>query len=390
MPLLVKINLKCPFDCRYCYQDPMRKIGVEKIKYNIDETIEQIKELNSNNENRQITIHGGEPLAIPIDDLEKLFKTSFEINKRSSIQTNGYLITEKHIELFKKYKTGVGVSIDGDFPCNELRGKGTPKQRKKQTKKTLQNIKRLQAEKIPVSIISVMHKKNAVGLRKELFKQFLLNMSKSGITGRLNPCCDPEFGLTQDEAIDFYTDMIDFMVENNIRHWSPFRDIINLLKGNGNSVCVFKDCDPYCTQSAYSLLADGQEGVCLRLYTDGQVYSRDTKEYNTRSQILKQSDCKDCKWWKYCKGGCSGLSIDDDWRNKDRYCKVYIACFEKISKMLKFLEIKPTKKPSKPKPYKGGFEHNDSGVRHIDSDAAPQHNDGIEHIDSGVRHIDSN
>jgi len=54
----------------------------------------------------------------------------------------GYLIDQDFIEIFKKYKTSVGLSIDGPWPCNELRGIGSREDRKKQTEKILEIVKK--------------------------------------------------------------------------------------------------------------------------------------------------------------------------------------------------------------------------------------------------------
>jgi len=192
----------------------------------------------------------------------------------------------------------------------------------------------------------------------------------------LNPCCcgKPEIDLTPSEAVEAYTDLFDFMLEEGLSGWSPFRDIINSLKGDKNVVCVYRNCDPFCTHSATSVLNDGSTGVCLRLYTDGKVYLRAKEESTIRSDVLEQTDCKDCPWWKYCYGGCTGLSKDFDWRNKDRYCEVYKALFEKASNIMKVFRIK-AKDKSKQGKSKSSGEYD--------------HLDGDEHLDGDTRHLDS-
>ena len=49
-------------------------------------------------------LFGGEPLLTDIDDLETIFKWGFEKYGGNGIQTNGTLITDRHIEMFKNYK----------------------------------------------------------------------------------------------------------------------------------------------------------------------------------------------------------------------------------------------------------------------------------------------
>jgi len=389
MPILIKMNLGCNFECEYCYQKPIRKLKDKEWNLKrVKETIRNLILTMPRGSNQQIVVHGGEPLTMPINILEQLLALSYELTGKSSIQTNGYLITDKHIELFKKYKTSVGISVDGPFQCNVLRGKGNLKDRKKQTERVLKNLNNLVEAGVSTSVITVVHKKNAIGINRDLLKSFILDLHKKGIHGRLNPCGtdDPEISLTIEEAIDFYTDMYKFMEENGIYGWSPFIDILNSLQRK-SCVCTFSGCDPYCTPSAISVLHDGSLGVCLRLYNDGKVYLRDTTPTSMRTQLLKETECKGCKWFDYCKGGCSGLSINSDWRHKDRFCEVYKALFELAHNTLKFVGIHP---PSVSQISRSRYEHLDHGIRHLDSDIENDHTDGIKHSDTGTTHLDSN
>lgn len=411
MPILLKMNLACNFNCQYCYEHPIRPeeqiIDHEKA----EETIRTLWEKQGgqgedgkpkldekgNYCGPKITLHGGEPTILPREDFEKYLALSYELTGSSGIQTNGYLIDDDMIQLFKKYRTHVGFSIDGPWPLNELRGSGSDKDRKRQTKRVLNNIKRCREEGISCSVIAVIHKHNGLGERRELLKLWVKELDSMKISGRLNPCCcgNSEIDLTPIEAVEAYTDLFDFMMKEGLSGWSPFKDVVNSLKGEKEVVCVFRNCDPFCTNSATSVLNDGSVGVCLRLYGDGKKYLRAEQQSTIRSDVLRQTDCKDCKWWPYCYGGCSGLSKEFDWRNKDRYCELYKALFEKASNVMRMMRIPIVKGVEKPRvSSRGGHwdgnEHIDGDVRHLDSDAkGGGHWDGIEHVDGDKRHVDS-
>jgi len=403
LTILLKMNLHCNFACKYCYENPIKPGFMEEIDLDAaEDTVRRIYEdYKGKNRTPTITLHGGEPTTYPKPVIDRLLSFSHKMTGRSGIQTNGYAIDDDLIEMFLKYDTGVGVSIDGPWPLNELRGIGSREDRIQQTAQILRNIDKMLDAGVRVSIIAVIHKYNAMGERREMLKQWLRQLSSKRISGRLNPCCskDPTIDLTPEEAVEVYTDLLSFMLEEGITGWSPFKDIINSLAGNPNVVCVFKDCDPFCTRSAHTILKDGSEGVCLRLYMDesGRMYLRDKQEINVRSEILRQTDCKDCKWWEHCKGGCSGLSIDFDWRNKDRYCLMYKALFERISNAMKVLEVKKPKSIAQGGSTQGGstgghwdgIEHSDGDERHLDSDTRQEdHVDGITHTDGGTIHQD--
>jgi len=389
MPILLKMNLKCNFNCDYCYQAPIRP-EEEIIDYKaVENTILDLWEkgggkdpktgkINLDKNGRYcgptITLHGGEPTIMPIKDFERYLKLSHRLTGSSGIQTNGYNITDEMVRMFKKYRTHVGFSIDGPFPLNEFRGIGSLEQKKQQTEQVIHNMNRLHNEGISSSVIAVIHKKNACPERREVFKSWIKELSEKGITGRLNECCtgNSDIDLTIQEAVDFYTDMYDFMIENGYTEWSPFKDIMNSFKGESNVVCSFRGCDPFCTSAATSVLNDGSVGVCLRLYGDGKKYLRTDLSTNIRRDVLSETDCKDCKWWEHCYGGCSGLSSGFDWRNKDRFCELYKVLFEKTEKLMKFMKYKQVKRTESHEPI--GDE---------------QHSDGMKHLDNGTLYLDS-
>jgi uncharacterized protein len=69
--------------------------------------------------------------------LEKLWKWGFDKYKSNGIQTNGSLINDQHIELFKKYNVHVGISIDGPDELSDARWYGTLETTRKKNQLTL-------------------------------------------------------------------------------------------------------------------------------------------------------------------------------------------------------------------------------------------------------------
>jgi len=101
---------------------------------------------------------------------------------------------------------------------------------------------------------------------------------------------------------------------------------------------------------------------------------RSEKTSNIRDRILIQTDCKDCKWWDYCRGGCSGHAVDNDWRNKDQFCYIHKTLFEKISNILKASNVKICHKSKSEQRFKNRGDN---------------HSDGDEHLDGNWRHLNS-
>ena len=179
--ILVKCELGCNFGCLYCYEGPI-KPGEKKPEIDY-EAVEAEIERAYGIRPSTICLHGGEPTTLPKDKIERILKKGFEIAGKTSIQTNGYLIDDDHIELFKKYKTGVGLSVDGPWPLNEFRGKGDKKKRKRQTKKILKNLDKMKEAGIGVSVIAVIHKANGTGDRIEVMKRWVKELHDKGISG---------------------------------------------------------------------------------------------------------------------------------------------------------------------------------------------------------------
>jgi uncharacterized protein len=116
MSLSVK-TLDCNGFCGNCYESIIRKVcGNNQNNLDIAKMIRVFREaekLPANQRKRAPAIHGGEPLLLSLSDLESLFKEIYRIWGRTSIQTNGILLSQAHFDLFCTYKTSVGISIEG-------------------------------------------------------------------------------------------------------------------------------------------------------------------------------------------------------------------------------------------------------------------------------------
>lgn len=384
--LLIKPYLGCNISCNYCYEKPYRENHSVAMQYNLEvilETIERLyKEMGFN---QSIPcLHGGEILCLPKKDVEAILKKIFELSGRTSIQTNGTRIDDDFLEMFSKYKTNVGVSWDGPGDLSSFRPG---------TDKVGETMEKMVKDGYSVSSIIVVSKANAGTKEKiEKLKEWILKLTKMGITGRVNPCANSkEFELDTDELTKFYIDLADFMIKNNIKGWSPFSDIINGLKQKGR-VCSFSSCDIFNTPSATVILGDGTVSSCMR--TNGEhVLRKDDKTLNTREEILKQipreyGGCKDCRFFIACNGGCPTASIDDDWRNRTYLCHLWRALFEYYERMFNHLNIPILEGACNSSEEKRGYSdggHNDA--RHGD------HSDSQKELDKSnypeVKHLDS-
>src|SRR5688572_11652323 len=102
------VGVKCNLECTYCYEGGQREAGNFSPGYDVDAMIAALDK-----ETSEFALFGGEALLIKLPDLERLLAYGLKRFGKNGVQTNGTLITDAHVELFKKYKCHVGVSMDG-------------------------------------------------------------------------------------------------------------------------------------------------------------------------------------------------------------------------------------------------------------------------------------
>lgn len=278
-----------------------------------------------------IIYHGGEPLFMKEENLERLLALSLELSGKSNLQTNGTLISDKKIELFKKYKTCVGVSVDGYWPANRWRGKT-----KKNTDLVIENIFKLKKAGVRVAVLITLHKDNAVPAKMKYIEKLILDLAKEGICSKVNLIyhTDPKIEISASQAKLAYLRLANFILDHDLPNILPFQSIIDGLLGKRNE-CMFQDCDPFCTIATH-VTAKGIPILCGRF--EHEVLHREVFPAPLRWNILSQTDCKNCRYGgKVCFGGCPAVAQDWDWRNKDRFCEAYYALFEFFEKKLKTL-----------------------------------------------------
>jgi uncharacterized protein len=148
----------CNINCSYCYL-PHRNVKTVVEQGTIAVLFRKI--FASGWANPQLTViwHAGEPLVLPVAFYETAFAMIESLRPssqelRHAIQTNGMLITPAWCELFRKWRVGVGVSIDGPRRLHDAHrvtrsGRGT-------FDRTVAGIRVLRRENIPFHVISVL------------------------------------------------------------------------------------------------------------------------------------------------------------------------------------------------------------------------------------------
>lgn len=341
---LKPLGNSCNLGCTYCYQEPMRQSGNVRAtnKYDLDLMME-IADKSGESLKNGYTLFGGEALLLPKKDLEKVFKASYEKYKGSSVQTNGTLIDNDHIEMFKKYNVYVGVSFDGPNELNSLRVPLSKKQSVSElTNKTIENLQLLSRNNIPVGIIVTLHKMNGTKEQLPRLMNFMRWLGDIGIKGgniHLMEVDTPEgrmHSLNENENEYAFLQLAKFLdlPENQDLQYLPFTEM-ELMQNSDNETagCVWKSCDPLNTESVFGIEGNGQLSNCGMVNKEGIEWTKATGDQNgLRDFILYQTPqehggCKDCPFFIMCNGYCPGSAMSDDWRNRSYHCKTLKSLF---------------------------------------------------------------
>lgn len=374
----------CNLACVYCYQEPMRKAGNTRTSKGYDlELMMKIADSEYNGGDKRYTLFGGEALLVPEKDLEILFKSSYDKYGGSAIQTNGSLINDKHIKMFKKYNVNVGISIDGPNELNSLRVPcGGKKTVDELTKATMDNIVRLVNENVQVGIIITVHKMNGTKDKLPRLINFIQWLDSIGIKGgnihMMEVDSEEAMGycLSSEENEYAFLHLAEWLYGKNLR-WYPFQEMEEMMRGDDSTAhCVWKSCDPMNTQSVFGIEGNGQKSNCGMVNKEGIEwtkaekldgsgmdinYMRDFILFNTPDEF---GGCSGCRFFIMCNGYCPGSSINSDWRNKTIYCSTLKKLFSFYEGKLEEEGIVPfSKRPNRATLEKNYISHIENGSR---------------------------
>lgn len=329
------LGVNCNIACQYCYQNPIRDAGNGGRGYDMGAMKEALAR-----EERPFALFGGEALLVPIGDLEEIFRWGYERFGRNTIQTNGVLVNEAHIALFKRYRVNVGVSVDGPGALNDVRWNGTLERTRAATAKTLEGIEKLLAAGVETSLIITLHRGNASGERLPILQAFVREMADKGVPRvRLhvlevdNRLVREKYALSTEENVAALMAFARMEPEFPDEFMDVFHDIEQLIVGRDDGAsCVWRACDPYTTVAVRGIEGNGQQTNCGRTNKDGIDFVKGAREGYERYIALYHTPqefngCKGCRFFLMCKGQCPGTAVDGDWRNRTEYCGLWMELF---------------------------------------------------------------
>lgn len=350
------VGYRCNLACTYCYQNPIRDAG--NFGPELDLAAMKKAALAAG---APISVFGGEALLTPLSVLEDLFAFSVEhfteyAQKNGTspvaIQTNGALLNDAHIALFKKYRVGVGFSIDGPGELNVARWAGSLEKTNEATEKSLAAFYRCLDEGVGPSLIVTLHAANCRGpLLQQLLAWFQELDRRKLRHARLHMLeVDDEqiregLVLTPAELLEVYHAVAALPLQ--VLRFDVFEDIEQLLLGtDGKTTCVWNACDPLSTGAVQGIGGDGTLQNCGRTADAGVTWRKaDTSGFERQLALYttpqEVGGCEGCEYWIMCKGQCPGTAIDNDWRNRTEHCQTWKDLFGLVRTRLES-EGKPT------------------------------------------------
>lgn len=336
------LSVQCNLGCHYCYQNPQRQAGNVPGRYDLDAIKAAVEA-----EGGPFALFGGEPLLVPIADLEALFSWGLARFGGNGIQTNGTLLTPAHVDLFRRYRVHVGISVDGPDELNDLRWQGTLERTREATRRTLAAIRTLCAAQIVPSIIVTLHRQNATPTRLPRLAAWLRELDALGVSSVRLHALESEsdvmrslYGLSERENIEAMLFIARLESELPRLRFDLFREAEALLSGRDRAVsCVWRACDPYTTSAVRGVEGNGQRSNCGRTNKEGIDFEKSDMPGYERALMLRRTErgtggCRGCRFFIFCKGQCPGTAIDGDWRNRSEHCELWFALFEHVERTM--------------------------------------------------------
>jgi len=353
------VTNSCNLGCHYCYADQSAEKGIMDLK-TLENMITKIALYNNGQSNTKFIWHGGEPLLAGLN----FYQDAMTIQNKfpgcafkNNIQTNGTLINQDLLDLFKVNNFYVGISLDGDAAAHN---RNRPyKNGKNSFEDVFNNLLKVKENNIPTSIICVVNKTT-----EKHYIQILNFFKEHSINVKFNPQFpsgraseNPDLGLSSVEFGNLMITIFDkwfYDDTNPVIDIKPFSEIIGNLfeyKNNQHKRIIPFDCTfrNDCANSFLTVDPGGNVYTCGRFagnphFCMGNINSNSIEEmlkqkpveiFQERS-IRVHQDCADCSYLAICNSGCPefAYAFTGDVLEKDGYCQGYKMLFSHIEKSI--------------------------------------------------------
>jgi len=351
--LLVKpVSYACNLDCSYCFYKPVKELypGITpKMEPAVLETLIKKALAYSAGGTAAFSWQGGEPLLAGREYFEKIFELQKKYGSAgqrvgNSVQTNGLLLDGPWLELFARYKTFLGISLDGDRETHEYFRKGS-------FEAVMKAVKLLQKTGTEFNVLTVVNSQN-VKAPEKLFAFYKENGLRYV---QLIPCAEVDgggklsaFSVGAKEYGKFLCAFFDLWYNDGEPELSVryFDNLVELAAGLEPGYCGFKDnCGAYLVVEAngdvYPCDFFVQNKWLLGNINETgfeELLGKAKKEFAPLKSASTEK-CRSCKWAFICKGGClkyreirrAAVTEENDlaaFASPDYFCEAYQMFYE--------------------------------------------------------------
>lgn len=340
--LIFKVTKGCNLRCSYCYVfDKDHSVGeimsTELYEKIIERYFSESKYgtlLTPGQEGYQsvlsIVFHGGEPLTVGKKNILKYAKIAHQLARRYnkvlqlSLQTNGTLIDDEWIAIFRKYKIGVGISFDGFNSSGNERNAGMT---------LIESIMKLRSVGIIESVLMVLHKSNYKNVHEnfEALRNIGITKVKANRGVDVTVEKNSDYELNAVELFEAYKEVFNYLIahqdfsEDNMNMW--FEKYLHQTTHGAEGKDYGMHCyTRYCGAGGalIEVEPDGTIQFCGRnskknvITSPGNALSKDAMELVNASKMMNfhmgklesiaKNGCNLCHAQAICDGGCISFS----------------------------------------------------------------------------------
>ena len=328
LPIASTCNLNCP----YCFAQVDGDFHFNA--YTQKDIINTISFIVSQNKKKgpiSIVFFGGEPLLkFPLIDfcVHHIDEVYPNLSFSYSITTNGTLITDDVIKLFKQYNFGVLISLDG--PDNEYNLRRY-KNGEKSIERVLKSISLLRKAGIKVQLRATILNTNPYILSTfEFFENLgvpfslVFAYSSENVNHHFAEYNDEINESIESQFRDVYSYYVKKLAKGETIYNRIFYEYGNLLRQR-----IKKDFSCSAGSNFFTIMSNGDIFSCSHFmnnpaYTIGNIYSYPILNEEKRKQLSpvklnKHRSCSKC-WARYlCLGGCTSQIILSGGNNMSPY-----------------------------------------------------------------------
>ena len=364
--LILKVTEKCNSNCYYC--DVVRKGERASLSLDLLEIIfSRINEYLTAEpqETFEIVWHGGEPLLVGPEyyrtalTFQKRHCASTQSRIRHCIQTNLTCFSEDFVEPLQQLGiTSVGCSFD---PEPHVRGPGPERDTDEYNRRFLDAMKVLKRHGMGYGAIYVVTQRS---LRDPLGVFFYMTNLLLGHGVDFHPVLiyDDErqdIAVSPEDFVNFLGTIFPTWWEHRDRYPNigPFRSLVDcIIEKDASLGCNESGTCTYCQMN---IAPDGEASQCGRssdwgLLPYGNIRDRtiaeilsdaQRKQLADRVELLKDGDCKGCRFWTICHGGCplDSWSANRDFKHKSEWCEVQRGFVERYFEPVTGVRFEPKK-----------------------------------------------